>query len=161
MRKLIVAGIGAALVVFSLVGFASASATGHRAPAPHSLRFIAKTTQFSQIDLPPTGFGQGDEVVFHDVLLAHGKAIGHDGGVCTATSVTQGRAPEFQCVVTFSFRGAGQVTTQGLIRIGNPASFRGTFAINGGTGVFARARGQGTIQQTSETLATVTLSLTH
>jgi hypothetical protein len=161
MRKLIVAGIGAALVVFSLVGFASASASAPHHPAPHSLRFVAKTTQFSQIDLPPTGFGQGDEIVFHDVLLAHGKVIGHDGGACQATSVTQGRAPEFQCLVTMTFRGAGQVTTQGLIRIGNPASFRGSFAINGGTGLFARARGEGFIHQTSETLATVTLSITH
>lgn len=161
MRKLIVAGIGAALVIVSLVGFASASASSHGAPAPHALRFIAKTTQFSQIDLPPTGFGQGDEVVFHDVLLAHGQAIGHDGGACTATSVTKGRAPEFQCVVTFSFRRAGQVTAQGLIRIGNPASFRGVMAVTGGTGVFARARGQGTIHQTSVTLATITLSITH
>jgi hypothetical protein len=158
MRKLITAAIGAALLALCMAGFAAASPAGHRAPAAHQLRFVAKTTQLTQIDVPPAGFGQGDEVVFHDVLVAQGKTIGHDGGACQATFVTKGRVPQFQCVVTFVFRG-GQLTAQGLFNISNPASFRGTFAITGGTGVYAAARGQGTIHQTSATLATVSLSI--
>ena len=144
MRKLIAAGVGAALLVFGLAAFASAS---------------TQTTQINQIDLPPAGFGQGDQIVFHDQLLRHGTVIGHDGGACQATFVTQGRPAQFQCLVTFVFRG-GQVAAQGLINIANPASFTGRFAVTGGTGVYQRARGQGTIHQTSETLATITLSIT-
>jgi hypothetical protein len=156
MRKLIAAGVGAALLVLGLAAFASASTSS---TSVRTVSFIAKATQLSQIDLPPAGFGQGDQIVFHDQLLVNGKVIGHDGGACQATFVTQGRPAQFQCLVTFVFRG-GQVTTQGLINIANPASFTGRFAVTGGTGIYQRARGQGTIHQTSETLATITLSIT-
>ena len=155
MRKLITIAAAAALVVLSVAAFASAST--HSVPGS-AVSFIAKTTQLSQIDLPPAGFGQGDEVVFHDLLLSHGKVIGHDGGSCQATFVAKGRVPQFQCLVTFVLRG-GQVTTQGLLNIANPASFRGMFAITGGTGIYRTARGQATIHQTSATLATITLSI--
>jgi hypothetical protein len=161
MRKLITAGAagaGAAALALSLVAFAPVAA--HGAGGGRTLRFVAKTTQFTQIDLPPAGFGQGDEIVFHDQLRARGTVIGHDGGACQATFVRPGQAPQFQCLVTMVFRG-GQVTTQGLINIGNPASFRGSFAVTGGTGVFRGVRGEGTVHQTSETLATITLSLTR
>jgi Allene oxide cyclase barrel like domain len=157
MRKLITAAAAVALVVLSVAAFASASASTRSAPGT-TVSFIAKTTQLSQIDLPPTGFGQGDEVVFHDLLLSHGQVIGHDGGSCQATFVAKGRVPQFQCLVTFVLRG-GQVTAQGLLNIANPASFRGMFSITGGTGIYRTARGQATIHQTSATLATITLSL--
>jgi hypothetical protein len=158
MRKIIAAAAAAALLVLGVAAFASASASTHGAPGV-TVSFIAKTTQLSQIDLPPAGFGQGDEVVFHDQLRSHGKVIGHDGGTCQATFVAKGRVPQFQCLVTFVLRG-GQVTSQGLINIANPASFSGKFAITGGTGIYQRARGQATIHQTTATLATITLSIT-
>jgi len=155
MRKLVTAAVAAALAVLSVAAFASAST--HTAPGT-TISFVAKTTQFAQIDLPPAGFGQGDQVVFHDLLVSQGKVIGHDGGSCQATFVAKGQVPQFQCVVTFVLRG-GQVTVQGLLNIANPASFRGTFAITGGTGIYKTARGQATIHQTSATLATITLSI--
>ena len=155
MRKPILAGAGAAALVLGLAAFTSASAHN---TAAQSLRFVAKTTQFTNIDLPPAGFGQGDEVVFHDQLLRGGNTIGHDGGACQATLVAKGQVPQFQCLVTFVFKG-GQVTVQGLLNIANPASFRGTFAVTGGTGIYQEASGQATIHQTSATLATITLSI--
>jgi len=156
MRKLIMTGVAAAGLVLSLAAFTSASA--HSSGTP-TVQFIAKTTQLTSIDLPPAGFGQGDEVVFHDQLLRGGELIGHDGGACQATLVAKGQVPQFQCLVTFVFSG-GQVTVQGLLDIANPASFRGTFAVTGGTGIYQQARGQATIHQTSATLATITLSIT-
>jgi hypothetical protein len=156
MRKLIAAGAGAALLVLGVTAFASASV--HSAPA-NTVSFIAKTTQLTPIDLPPAGFGQGDQVVFHDQLLSQGKVIGHDGGSCQATFVAKGHVPQFQCLVTFVLP-AGQLTAQGLFNIANPASFSARFAITGGTGGYREARGQGTIHQTSATLATITLSIT-
>ena len=155
MRKPILAGAGAAALVLGLAAFTSASA---HSTAAESVSFVAKTTQLTNVDLPPAGFGQGDEVVFHDLLLRGGAVIGHDGGACQATSVAKGQIPQFQCLVTFVFSG-GQVTTQGLLNIASPASFRGTFAITGGTGSYQAARGQATIHQTSPTLATITLSI--
>jgi hypothetical protein len=155
MRKLIAAGIGAIVLVLGLVTFASASTDIAQS---QTLHFIAKTTQITQIDLPPKSFGQGDEIVFHDLLLRGGRAIGHDGGSCQVTFAGRGQPFQLQCLVTFVF-GAGQVTTQGLINIANPSSFTGTFAVNGGTGAYKNARGQGVIHQTSATLATITLSL--
>jgi hypothetical protein len=156
MRKSIVAGAGAAALVLGLTAFTSASAhsTGTR-----SVTFVAKTTQFTTIDLPPAGFSQGDEVVFHDQLISDGTVIGHDGGACQATSVAKGQVPQYQCLITFVLPG-GQVTTQGLFNIANPASFTASFAVTGGTGSYRTAQGQGTIHQTSPTLATFTLSIT-
>jgi hypothetical protein len=150
-----VAGIGAGALVLGLVTFASAST---QITHPQTIRFVAKTTQINQIDLHPAGFGQGDEIVFHDQLLRNGRTIGHDGGSCQVTFAVRGQAAQFQCVVTFAL-GGGQIATQGLINIANPASFAGTFAVTGGTGIYQNARGQATIHQTSLTLATVTLSL--
>lgn len=155
MRKPIMAGAGAIVLVLGLAAFTSASA---HSTGTGSVTFTAKTTQLTSIDLPPAGFGQGDEIVFHDQLLSGGKAIGHDGGACQATLVAKGKVPQFQCVVTFVLSG-GQVTTQGLLNIANPASFRGTFAITGGTGSYRQAGGQASIHQTSATLATITLSI--
>jgi hypothetical protein len=157
MRKPILAGAGAAALVLGLAAFTSASAHS-TAPAAQSVHFVAKTTQLTSIDLPPAGFGQGDEVVFHDQLLRGGGTIGHDGGACQATLVAKGQVPQFQCLVTFVFKD-GQVTVQGLLNIANPASFQGTFAVTGGTGIYREARGQATIHQTSATLATITLSI--
>src|SRR2546427_502738 len=78
----------------------------------------------------------------------NGQVIGHDVSVCEAAFVPQGRTAEFQCVVTFVC-GGGQVAGQGLINIANPASFIGRLAVTGGTGIYQKARGQGTIHQTS------------
>jgi hypothetical protein len=163
MRKLIVASAGAILLVLGVVTAASAAAPGGQAAAPGSaattVTFTAKTTQVNQIDLPPAGFGQGDEAVFHDQLRQSGMLIGHAGGVCQATFVANGQVPQYQCVVTFVLPG-GRVTVQGLLDIANPASFTGQYAVTGGTGSYEGAGGQATIHQTTATLATITLSIT-
>jgi hypothetical protein len=145
-------------MTFGLVGFGLGSSRSTASTEDHDLRFVAKTTQFSAIDLPPTGFGQGDQVVFHDTLWQGNTLIGHDGGNCTATFVTKSHPSQFNCVVTFQLTG-GQITTQGLINISNPSSFVGRLAVTGGTDAWETARGEGTVHQTSTNLATITLSV--
>jgi hypothetical protein len=169
MRKIIVVAVGAALaagaalLALSLAAFASASTRGTTVQTSgttaRTISFTAKTIQATQIDLPPAGFGQGDEAVFHDELISNGNVIGYDGGSCQATFVPKGQVPQFQCFDTFVLPG-GQITIQGLFNIANTASFSGSMAVTGGTGAYQQAQGQGTIDQTSATIATITLSLT-
>lgn len=157
MRKLLLGGV-LALLTLGFVGFALGAGRSVASTDDHDLRLVAKTTQFSSIDLPPKGFGQGDEVVFHDTLWQGNTLVGHDGGACTATFVTRGQAAQFNCVVTLQL-GGGQITTQGLFNIRNTSSFTDRLAVTGGTGVWETARGEGTVHQTGPNLATISLSV--
>lgn len=155
-KKLLAVLVGIGLMGF-VVGTVMASA-GSDITTPRTIRFAAKTTQFTQVDVKPAGFSQGDQLVFHDVLRHSGKTIGYDGGTCTVTSLVAAEPAQLQCVVTFVF-GSGQVTTQGLLSVSDPNNFTGRFAVNGGTGIYQNARGQGTIHQVSSSLAFITLRL--
>ncbi len=65
------------------------------------------------------GTALGDQIVFTTQLLKGDTEVGHQGGVCTVTSVARGEA---QCIATYAFRG-GQITGQALIRLGDPAPY--------------------------------------
>jgi hypothetical protein len=69
----------------------------------------------------------GDQIVFTSQLLKGDTEVGHQGGVCTVTSVARSEA---QCNATYSFRG-GQVTAQALVNLGNPAPY--AVAVTGGS----------------------------
>jgi hypothetical protein len=68
--------------------------------------------------------------VFTTQLLKGDTEVGHQGGVCTVTSVQRDEA---QCVATYSLRG-GQITGQALIILGDPAPF--AVAFTGGSGKY-------------------------
>jgi hypothetical protein len=57
-----------------------------------TFRVVAITTEQEFLDLGTTDFRLGDEFIFHDDLRKDGDKVGHDGGVCTATSVEEGAA---------------------------------------------------------------------
>ncbi len=106
------AAIGATLLLGAMVvgtTLTVASAGGNEV----ELRFRAKTTEQTFLDLGEKGDSLGDQFIFHDVLRQAGERVGHDGGVCTVTSV-EGPAGEAQCVVT-AYLSEGQITIQGLI----------------------------------------------
>jgi hypothetical protein len=69
-------------------------------------------------------------------LLKGDTEVGHQGGVCTVTSVERGEA---QCVATYVFRG-GQLTGQALIILGDPAPY--AVAITGGSGKYQGVEGE-------------------
>jgi hypothetical protein len=76
----------------------------------------------------------GDRFILSDDVLLNGESVGHNGGVCTVTDL----AGELICNVTWSLPG-GTISTQFL----NTPPPDKLFAITGGTGQYAGARGTG------------------
>jgi type II secretory pathway pseudopilin PulG len=91
------------------------------------------------------GTALGDQIVFTTQLLKGDTEVGHQGGVCTVTSVARAEA---QCMATYAFRG-GQITGQGLIRLGDPAPY--AVAITGGSGRYLGVEGEVRVDPASET----------
>jgi hypothetical protein len=130
-KRLGVAGTAIALV---------ALAVGAISPAWGSSRDKDKQTTFTVEALTTEqhfeGTALGDQIVFTTQLLKGDTEVGHQGGVCTVTSVERGEA---QCVATYVFRG-GQITGQALIRLGDPAPY--AVAITGGSGKYKGVEGE-------------------
>jgi hypothetical protein len=82
------------------------------------------------------GTGLGDQIVFTTQLLKGDTEVGHQGGVCTVTSVQRNEA---QCIATYVFH-RGQITGQALIRLGDPAPY--AVAITGGSGKYKGVEGE-------------------
>jgi hypothetical protein len=149
------AAIGATLLLGAMVvgtTLTVASAGGNEV----ELRFRAKTTEQTFLDLGEKGESLGDQFIFHDVLRQAGERVGHDGGVCTLTSVDQSQA---QCLVT-AWLAEGQITIQGLIVESGEFPARFVFAVTGGTGQYVGASGEVHVIQKSETLARIIVHLT-
>jgi hypothetical protein len=82
------------------------------------------------------GTALGDQIVFTTLLLEGDTEVGHQGGVCTVTSVQRNEA---QCIATYALRG-GQITGQALIILGDPEPY--AVAITGGSGKYKGAEGK-------------------
>jgi type II secretory pathway pseudopilin PulG len=91
------------------------------------------------------GTALGDQIVFTTQLLKGDTEVGHQGGVCTVTSVARAEA---QCIATYVFRG-GQITGQALIRPGDPAPY--AVAITGGSGKYEGVEGEIRVDPASQT----------
>jgi hypothetical protein len=162
--KLAVAGIAAAVLAVGGVTLASA----HPAGPSHDhggnvFTVFALTVQSEFLDLGSQGFSLGDQQIFADDLYDHqgGTKVGSDGVVCTVVRVTDATAGSgtAQCVATASLAD-GQITTQGFISFTGgvlPAPFQN--AITGGTGAYATARGQITVEELSDTESNITVEL--
>jgi hypothetical protein len=149
------AAIGVTLLLGAMIAGTTltvASAGGNEV----ELRFRAKTTEQTFLDLGEKGDSLGDQFIFHDVLRHAGERVGHDGGVCTITSL-EGPAGEAQCLVT-AYLSGGQITFQGLIvETGDPPRF--TLAVTGGTGQYEGASGEVHVIEESETQARIIVHL--
>jgi hypothetical protein len=149
------AAIGATLLLGAMVvgtTLTVASAGGNEV----ELRFRAKTTEQNFLDLGEKGDSLGDQFIFHDVLRQGGERVGHDGGVCTVTSVEHSQA---QCLVT-AWLPEGQITIQGLVVETGDSPGRLVFAVTGGTGQYEGASGEVHVFEQSETLARIVVHLT-
>jgi allene oxide cyclase-like protein len=146
-RKL--AAFGAVLALGAMIW--GTTLTGASAGTSEELQFRAVTTEATNLDLGEDGLSLGDEYVFHDVLKQGGEKVGHDGGVCTVTTV---RGPELQCLVSLSLSG-GQITFQGLAKEGEVF----VFAVTGGTDQYQGASGQARVVVKSDTVARITIDL--
>jgi hypothetical protein len=103
--------VGAALSIAAVTLSVSASATlAAGRPSRHTLRYRIRFNDVA-LDLGAPGPSLGDVQVLNDTLVNHrGKVVGHDGGVCTITSLDPAEA---NCAITFALPG-GQITTQFL-----------------------------------------------
>jgi hypothetical protein len=91
------------------------------------------------------GTALGDQIVFTTRLLRGDTEVGHQGGVCTVTSVER---VEAQCLATYSLPG-GQITGQALIRLGDPAPY--LVAVTGGSGRYKGVEGEIRVRPATET----------
>jgi hypothetical protein len=121
---------------------------GQTAAADTTLTLFEHDTQQAMVDLGDPGPGPGDEFLFAGDVFDHagGANIGHVAGKCATLSGDATNGDAF-CQGTFVLEG-GQLAIQGLadtaalFGTGTP----GAVAIVGGTGIYANARGDGTIQ---------------
>jgi hypothetical protein len=119
------------------------------------LKFRAVTTEAENLDLGDPHISLGDEFIFHDVLKQNGEKVGHDGGVCTVTSLKE---QESQCLVTLSLSG-GQIVIAGLAHETGDMPEEFVFAVTGGTDQYQGASGEAHVVIKSETVAIVTIQL--
>jgi hypothetical protein len=155
VKRLGVAASAAAVVGLAAgsVGPALGSAGGAVARDHHkSIRVVEISTEQQFVDTGPQGFSLGDEFVFSSKLMKDDKQVGHDGGVCTATST---KPQEFQCQAT-AWLDAGQITVQGLIS-GEQQKF--TLPVTGGSGAYTGAEGELHINELSDTKSILTFHL--
>jgi hypothetical protein len=160
MRRKLSLGVLAALVL-TVASVTLASASSSRSPdsansdETHIIKLRAEHRQETSIDLGEEGFGQGDQIVFRDVLFRDGKRVGTGGVTCTVIFVSGNQQTvQLQCVGTLSLP-QGQITLQGLPNIGD--SF--FLAITGGTGAYRTAHGQAKVVTLSDTEDQYTLQL--
>jgi hypothetical protein len=133
---------------------------GQSAAADTTLTLFEHDSQSTQIDLGEPGQGPGDEFLFAGDVFdrAGGTNIGHVAGQCTTLSGDASSGDAF-CHGTFVLEG-GQLAVQGLDTGGVfDAGQPGAVAIVGGTGIYANARGGGTIQTSPDAPADSTFVL--
>jgi hypothetical protein len=98
----------------------------------------------------PGALNAGDRIILRDRLLQGGQTIGHDAGVCTITDP----AGEALCNVVYVLPD-GTIARQFV----NAPPPEKTFAIIGGTGRYAGARGTGTLVEHPDQTGVLKLQL--
>lgn len=138
--RLIWATVGLAAVVALFAGTAAASnGTSHRTIRVEEEQCTAPASTCSFVDLGSSGASQGDLLVFSVRLLSHGGGdpVGHVIGHCTVTDPASGASA---CEAVTTLRG-GTLALEGIFHPGGVSKF----AVTGGTGRYAAARGEFTL----------------
>ena len=132
---------------------AAASRSSTSAAASQTIKF-ALAFHDVEVDLGKRGPSLGDERIVSDSLLdTKGRKVGHDGGVCTFTSLAP---PEAACHITF-FLARDQIAIQFL----NSPPPRKLAAIVGGTGTYRGVRGEAVIVEGPKQTGTISFRLTR
>jgi hypothetical protein len=150
----------ASAVVLGMVGLLSTSATSQAAertnPRANVLTFDVVFSPFTLIAAnnerdPDSPIALGDEIVFHDQLLANGKQVGDSLGSCVVVSVSPGILAN--CTAVFRVPG-GNITAQFP---NEPGPAPKDLAVTGGTGTYRDAGGDGTLVEFGNGRGTLTL----
>ena len=151
------AAVGAAIAIGALAIASAVPASSDQGSVRHrTIEVVGIGTEENFVDLGDAGPSLGDELVFHEDLRVDGKTVGHDGGVCSATSLEEGTQGEFQCVVTLWFAN-GQIASQGLIQPSGESPEKFEVVITGGSGAYEGAGGHIKVVEVSETRTRMTL----
>ncbi len=161
LRKAGVASFLSTLVLPTLMACGQGQAPGRSAASVTTLRFFEHDTQQATLDLGAQGQGPGDEFIFSGDLFDHagGPKVGRAGGHCTTVGGNATTTGEVLCTAIFVLS-RGQITTQGLLD--GAALFGGggqtlTYPITGGSGAYANAHGDASVQATNQTDANFVL----
>ena len=156
MRTL-VAAVAAAGITAVVGGATVALAQPHSATGS-TIKLAAHQTSEKSVDVGHKGYGPGDEDVSAARLTSGGTTAGTFDGVCTATLVAKTAGHQL-CTQTFRLN-KGEVTSTGSVTAGKagPAPFN--WAITGGTGSYAKARGYVHVIPGNKTVHMV-MHLTH
>jgi hypothetical protein len=157
MRKISLASAAAVVLLIAVVLSVSASQAAEPAVTKSTtLTFDVLFSPFTVIATnnerdPNSPISLGDETLFHDQLLSHGKRVGDDAGSCVILSA----GPEYLSNCTLVFRLPGGTITGQFLTSQGPAPK--PIALTGGTGIYRNAGGEGTLQEFGPTTGTVTL----
>ena len=163
MRKTIALGtLAAAALLLAGGSVLNGTAAGATATAPTSastadrsasiVRFDVEFSPFKLIDIGKDGqVSDGDEIVFHDTLLKHGRQVGDELGSCVIVDQTAGLA---NCTMVIRVP-RGKITAA----FDNAPPPTKTPAITGGTGRYRTARGDGTLVEAGDGTGTLTLRI--
>jgi hypothetical protein len=137
----------AGLVTVGLAGGLGLAATNKAVASPTTGATIAFAEHETSDRTFNLGAGHGVAVGFVELSASDdmqaGRKIGHDGGNCTITRLSNGTADDL-CTLTFVLA-RGQINAVGLVTStpAGPGTF--TIAIVGGTGAYSSAHGQATV----------------
>jgi hypothetical protein len=139
-KRSVVLGAAIALVALAVgaIGPAWGSSSDKGKQRTFTLEALTTEQEFE-------GTALGDQIVFATQLLKGDTEVGHQGGVCTVTSVQR---TEAQCLATYSLPG-GQITGQALIVLGDSAPY--SVAITGGSGRYKGVEGEIRVDPVTET----------
>ena len=153
MIRITRARVAVPITTISLIASASPALAAAQAKT-ETLRYGIRFND-TALDLGAPGPSLGDVQLLNDKLInrRRGNVIGHDGGVCTVTSLDP---PETNCTLTFSLPG-GQITTQFL----NSPPPRKVAAITGGTRRYRGARGDLVLTENPDQTGTIVFRFTR
>jgi allene oxide cyclase-like protein len=147
MRRIALIGSASALLL-GLVGVLSSSVASQAAePAAAKATTLTFDVVFSPFTViaannvrdPNSPFSVGDEIVFRDQLLSHGKQVGDDAGSCVIVTIT----PDVVANCTGVFRVPGGTIAAQFVSMPGPAPK--DLALTGGTGAYRNSGGEATL----------------
>jgi hypothetical protein len=153
IRRLALTATATAAVAFVIDGVSRAQADGHHT-SNHTLTLTETDTAFHEVDISHTKKGEpGDGFIFHGNLSSGATRVGALDVSCTLVLANQ-----TYCTGIFHLPG-GTLAASAIVK--NTASPITHVAITGGTGRYAKVRGQAVTTPTGDTTSTDVFHLNY
>jgi len=141
----------AAVVLLLISGSASSASADDHSQGKRALTFHVLFSLPSYTDLGAPGYSAADVIVFHDQLQQGAQTVGDEVGSCVLVDETG----------LSNCSGVVQLTNRGTITFSfvNAPPPHKVLAITGGSGQFATARGDGTLDENGDGTGTLVLNV--